>query len=55
MHEHGVADRILEVVRTQRQQPARAIVEALYAAVRQFSQNAPQEDDVTVIVVKVKG
>lgn len=47
-------DRVLEVVRGNRHQPARYIVETLYAAVRQFARNAPQLDDVTAVVVKVK-
>ena len=31
---------------------ARELVDALYAAVRQFSQNTPQQDDVTAVVIK---
>ena len=47
-------ERMLEVVRGAAGKCAREIVEALYEAVRQFSQNAPQVDDVTAIVIKVK-
>ena len=47
-------ERTLEVVRGVAGKCAREIVEALYEAVRQFSQNAPQVDDVTAIVIKVK-
>jgi serine phosphatase RsbU (regulator of sigma subunit) len=47
-------ERILGVVRAHQEKPAREIVEALYDAARQFSQNAPQLDDVTVIVIKAK-
>ncbi len=47
-------DRILEVVRADHKKPAREIVESLYDAVRQFSKNSPQMDDVTAIVIKVK-
>jgi sigma-B regulation protein RsbU (phosphoserine phosphatase) len=47
-------DRVIEVVRTHRAEPAQQIVEALYQAVRRFAGNAPQLDDVTAIVVKVK-
>jgi len=47
-------DQILEVVRTEHKKPASEIVEALYDAVRQFSKNSPQIDDVTAIVIKVK-
>jgi serine phosphatase RsbU (regulator of sigma subunit) len=41
-------------VRSHHKLAARAIVETLYDAVRQFSKNTPQLDDVTAIVVKVK-
>jgi sigma-B regulation protein RsbU (phosphoserine phosphatase) len=46
-------DRALSVVQRNRARPAREIVEALYQAVRQFSGNTPQADDVTAIVAKV--
>jgi len=46
-------ERALEVVRANRHRAARDIVEAIYAAVRDFSQGAPQADDVTAVVVKV--
>ncbi len=46
------AERALEVVRAHRDKPARAIIEALYAATRTFAQGAPQIDDITAIVVK---
>jgi phosphoserine phosphatase RsbU/P len=46
-------ERLLEVVRRNRRQPARAIVEALYRAVRDFAQQSTQIDDVTAIVIKV--
>jgi PAS domain S-box-containing protein len=47
-------ERILEVVRQHQTQPARAIVEALYQAARDFSGPSPQLDDITVVVLKVK-
>ena len=47
-------DRILEVVRGHRAKTAHEIVDALYQAVRKFSDNRPQTDDVTAIVIKVK-
>ncbi len=47
-------ERILEIVRAHHKKTAREIVEALYDAVRQFSKNTPQLDDVTAIVIKVK-
>ena len=46
-------ERILEVIQTNRARPAAQIVQALYEAVREFSRNAPQNDDVTAIVMKV--
>lgn len=46
-------ERALDVVRARRDQPAREILEALYQAVRDFSGNAPQVDDVTAILIKV--
>jgi sigma-B regulation protein RsbU (phosphoserine phosphatase) len=45
-------ERILEVVRANRGKAAREIVDALYAAVREFAQNTPQLDDVTAVVIK---
>ncbi len=47
-------DKILEVVRAHSGRTAGEIVEALYRAVRDFSQGLPQLDDLTVVVVKVK-
>jgi serine phosphatase RsbU (regulator of sigma subunit) len=46
-------DRMLDVVRAHRAQPSADIVQQLYRAVRDFSRNAPQTDDVTAIVIKV--
>jgi sigma-B regulation protein RsbU (phosphoserine phosphatase) len=46
-------ERALNVVRANRSRPAREVVEALYRAVREFSQNASQHDDITAVVVKV--
>jgi serine phosphatase RsbU (regulator of sigma subunit) len=45
--------RTTDVVRVYRQASARQIVDNLYHAVRAFTQNAPQVDDVTATVVKV--
>lgn len=44
--------RALDLVRVYRHDPAQRIVENLYQAVRVFSHEAPQKDDMTVIVVK---
>ena len=46
-------ERALSVVRQHREKPAREILDALYRAVREFSQQTPQLDDVTAIVIKV--
>jgi PAS domain S-box-containing protein len=47
-------ERALEVVRAHQSQSAREIVDALYQSNREFAQRAPQVDDVTAIVVKIK-
>ncbi len=47
-------ERILEVVRANRSKSSAEIVQALYQAVREFSSNAVQADDVTAIVIKVQ-
>jgi sigma-B regulation protein RsbU (phosphoserine phosphatase) len=46
-------ERTLNVVRQNREKPAREILNTLYRAVRDFSQHTPQLDDVTAIVIKV--
>ncbi len=46
-------ERLLEVVRQHRDRSAHEIVEALYGAARNFSDNSPQTDDLTVIVIKI--
>ncbi|MDB6032782.1 MAG: hypothetical protein JWM16_3120 [Verrucomicrobiales bacterium] len=46
-------ERVLDVVRANRDKPSAHIVSALYQAVRQFSKNSVQMDDVTAIVLKV--
>jgi serine phosphatase RsbU (regulator of sigma subunit) len=45
-------ERLRELVRSQRQQPATRLVEAVLAEVRTFRDNAPAADDVTMLVVK---
>jgi len=47
-------DPILDVVRAHSERTAGEIVEALFRAVREFSHDLPQLDDLTVVVVKVK-
>lgn len=46
-------ERTIQLVRHYRRVPACEIVENLYHAVRAFSQNQPQEDDITATVIKV--
>lgn len=47
-------ERTLDVVRQHRDQPASEVVKALYAAVGRFTQNAPQVDDATAVVIRVR-
>ena len=47
-------ERALDVARAHREKPARAIVDALYQAVRQFASHTAQVDDATAIVIKVR-
>src|SRR5262245_644335 len=51
-HLFGI-QRVLGVVRDRADRTALQTVEALYGAVRDFSQNAPQLDDLTLVVIKV--
>ncbi|HWN94654.1 MAG TPA: SpoIIE family protein phosphatase [Methylomirabilota bacterium] len=46
-------ERTLNVVRQNREKPAREVLDALYRSVRDFAQHTPQLDDVTAIVIKV--
>jgi phosphoserine phosphatase RsbU/P len=46
-------DRALAVVREHRNRPAIEVVEALDQAVREFSENSPQLDDATAVVIRV--
>jgi len=46
-------ERALGVARASRHKPAREIVEALHRAVQEFTQWSPQQDDITLVVVKV--
>jgi PAS domain S-box-containing protein len=48
------AQRALDVVRVYRQASAGQVVENLYHAVRAFTHNAPQRDDITATVIKVR-
>jgi len=46
--------RLLEVARQHRHKTAHEILEALFSAVREFSKDQPQSDDLTVVVIKVR-
>jgi sigma-B regulation protein RsbU (phosphoserine phosphatase) len=46
-------ERIFDLVRNNRDKPAVDIVEALFQAARDFSEQRPQEDDITALIVKV--
>jgi serine phosphatase RsbU (regulator of sigma subunit) len=45
--------RVFDLIRLYRTDPARLIVANLYHAVRAFTQNTPQLDDITAVVIKV--
>ena len=47
-------ERAVEIIRNHREQPAAEIIAALATAVREFSRNSPQLDDLTAIVIKVQ-
>jgi sigma-B regulation protein RsbU (phosphoserine phosphatase) len=46
-------ERILDLVRNNRDKPAVEIVETLFRAARDFAELRPQVDDITAVVVKV--
>ena len=46
-------ERVLATVRSLRDRPAAQVVRALHAAVRNFSRGSTQQDDLTVVVIKV--
>jgi sigma-B regulation protein RsbU (phosphoserine phosphatase) len=46
-------ERLLDLVRNSRDKPAAGIVETLFRAARNFSDERPQEDDITSVIVKV--
>jgi sigma-B regulation protein RsbU (phosphoserine phosphatase) len=47
------ADRLLEVVRAERQKPARELVDAIFAAVQEFRGDTPPNDDMTAVALKI--
>ena len=48
------SERMLDVIRANQTNSSSEIVQGLYNAVREFSKNTPQIDDVTTIVIKVR-
>lgn len=48
------SERLAQIIQQHRDQPATAITNAIANAVREFSRSAPQLDDLTAIVVKVR-
>ena len=47
--------RLLDMVRTARDLPAREIVDAIFAAVQEFRGDAPPNDDMTAVAVRITG
>jgi len=47
------AERALRTIESQRERPAREIVDALYQEIAGFTGHRPQRDDITMVVVKV--
>jgi sigma-B regulation protein RsbU (phosphoserine phosphatase) len=45
--------RALEAIRSERDKPAREIIDSLYAEINGFCRYQPQRDDITLVVVKV--
>lgn len=52
-NEYFGVERMIDVVRRHRDKSASGIVEALFAAVREFADHIPQNDDNTAVVIKV--
>ena len=50
----GVA-RALQIIRSERDKPAREIIDALHQAVLGFCRNQPPSDDMTIVIAKVTG
>jgi phosphoserine phosphatase RsbU/P len=47
------AERLLDVVRTSREQPARTIVERIFATVTEWRGDTPPNDDMTAVAVRM--
>ncbi len=48
------AERVIEYVREWRAAPAQQIAEGLYQAARSFAKDQPQEDDITIVILKIE-
>jgi sigma-B regulation protein RsbU (phosphoserine phosphatase) len=46
-------ERLLDVIRETRHQPARAVVDAIFAAVQEFRGDTPPNDDMTAVALKI--
>jgi phosphoserine phosphatase RsbU/P len=46
-------DRLLNVIRDTRHQPAQAVVDAIFAAVQDFRADTPPNDDMTAVALKI--
>ena len=47
--------RTLEAIRSQREKPAREIIDNLHGQIDEFCRHQPQRDDISIVVVKVTG
>jgi sigma-B regulation protein RsbU (phosphoserine phosphatase) len=47
-------DRLLEVVKAHRDLPPDALIEEAFKSVKQHTGDAPQTDDMTIVVLKVE-
>ena len=47
------ADRLIDVVAQTRELPAQQIVDSIFEAVREWRGDAPQNDDMTAVAVKI--
>jgi phosphoserine phosphatase RsbU/P len=47
-------DRVLETVKVHRQKPVQEIAEAIYQAARDYAGNVAQDDDMTIVIVRVR-
>ena len=48
-------DRLIDVADGARDRSAQSLVDAIVAAVREFTKGAPQSDDITVMVIRYLG